>query len=188
MYNPLLDPLPDSYQGYLIRTDYRIGIQLVLCQQDQELSEYEKAAVMIHLLYGAGAPEPQAAMEGIRWFLLCGAEPDTEEGEEDAPCYSFDCDAGRIYSAFRKRYGIDISRERMHWFQFCALLADTSGTLFQDVMGVRRMDTSGLTPKDRAYYGKLKRRFALSESYTEEEQTLIDEFLEKINQPQQIDP
>lgn len=187
MYNPLLDPLPDSYAGYLIRTDYRIGVQIALCQQDPELNDYEKAAVMIGLLYGAGAPEPATAMQGVQWFMLCGEEPQAEDAEE-APCYSFQKDAGRIYSAFRKRYGMDITKERMHWFQFCALLADASGTLLQDVMGVRQMDTSGLRPKDRAYYSKLKRRFALSDTYTGEEQTLINAFLEKINQPQQITP
>ena len=37
-FNILLDRLPDSYQGWLIRTDYRIGIQIALCLQDEELS------------------------------------------------------------------------------------------------------------------------------------------------------
>ena len=30
MYNAMLDRLPEDYNGWLIRTDYRIGVQIQL--------------------------------------------------------------------------------------------------------------------------------------------------------------
>lgn len=188
MFNLLLDPLPDEYEGYLIRTDYRIGIQIALCAADTELSDHEKAAVMVNLLFGAGAPPLSTALQGVNWFMSCGNAPEEKDEGLDTPVFSFDYDAGRIYSAFRKLYGIDISREHMHWFQFCALLGDTSGTAFTDVVDVRQADLSGMDPKTRAAYSRLKRKFALPDAFTEEEQGLIDEFLARINQPRDIDP
>lgn len=188
MYHPLLDPLPETYEGYLIRTDYRIGIQMALCAADDELTEYEKAAVMMDLLFGAGMPDIRTAMKGVNWFMSCGHPPEEAQNDDSPPVFSFEHDAGRIFSAFRKLYGIDISREHMHWFQFCALLGDTSGTAFTDVVDVRQADLSGMDPKTRAAYAKAKRRFALPDTYTEEEQTLIDEFLAKINLPKEMDP
>lgn len=188
IFNQLLDPLPQEYEGYLIRTDYRIGIQIALCAADAELSEYEKAAVMIHLLFGAGTPELNTAMRGVNWFMACGNPPEAAEEGGEQPVFSFDYDAGRIYSAFRKLYGIDISRERMHWFQFCALLGDTSGTAFTDVVEVRQADLAGMDPKTRAAYNKMKRKFRLPNALSEEEQGFIDDYLAKANQPMDINP
>ena len=54
MFNMLLDPLPGDYEGFLIRTDYRIGIQIALCLQDKELSENDRLLVALSLLYGNG--------------------------------------------------------------------------------------------------------------------------------------
>ena len=55
-FNLLLDPLPDSYAGYLIRTDYRIGVQISLCLQDEDLTQEERVSQAVWLLFGSGAP------------------------------------------------------------------------------------------------------------------------------------
>ena len=34
MHNAILDRLPEDYNGWLIRTDYRIGVQIQLCISD----------------------------------------------------------------------------------------------------------------------------------------------------------
>lgn len=56
MFNMLLDRLPSSYKGYLIRTDYRIGIQISLALDDPNLSDNDRVWVALSLLYGAGMP------------------------------------------------------------------------------------------------------------------------------------
>ena len=42
MYNIMLDGLPDEYEGYLIRTDFRIGMQISEAMNDVNLAEPEK--------------------------------------------------------------------------------------------------------------------------------------------------
>ena len=54
MFNLLLDRLPSDYKGYLIRTDYRIGIQISLALDDPELNENDRVMVALSLLFGAG--------------------------------------------------------------------------------------------------------------------------------------
>ena len=51
-FNVLLDPFPDNYEGYLIRTDFRIGVQIALALADDDLADTEKAAMALYLLYG----------------------------------------------------------------------------------------------------------------------------------------
>lgn len=45
MFNLLLDALPTEYEGYLIRTDYRIGIQISQALEDEELEPYERIGI-----------------------------------------------------------------------------------------------------------------------------------------------
>ena len=47
-------------------------------------------------------------------------------------------DADLIRAAFQQAYGIDLFREKMHWFRFSCLLACIpEGTRYSDVLGIR---------------------------------------------------
>lgn len=180
MYNAMLDRLPEDYDGWLIRTDYRIGVQIQLCLSDPELTDSEKTGTALHLLYGNGVPDIQTAIDGLSWFMS-GGNPSALGGDVDeAPTYSFDIDSARIVSAFRKTFGIDISRERLHWFEFLAMMGDLNGTAFTSVIDIRTTDESEIDKKKRAEFVRMKKRFALSPQYTEEEQAEIDEFMRRL--------
>ena len=181
MYNAMLDRLPEDYNGWLIRTDYRIGVQIQLCISDPDLSDSEKTWTALNLLYGNGIPpDIQVALDGLSWFLSCGSPSASKDGDGEAPLYSFEYDAGRIVSGFRKVFGIDISRERLHWFEFISMLGDLSGTAFTSVIDIRSTDPSDVDKKRRAEFIRMKNRFALSGEYTPEEQAEIDAFLERL--------
>lgn len=179
MYNALLDRLPEDFDGWLIRTDYRIGVQIQLCISDPELSDSDKTAIALQLLYGRGVPDFQTAMEGLQWFLSCGNP--TEECDREEPVFSFEVDAGRIVSAFKKVFGLDISRERLHWFEFVPMLGDLAKTSFTDVISIRTTDASEICDKKRAEFVRMKERFSLAEQYTAYERGKIDAFMEKLN-------
>lgn len=179
MYNALLDRLPEDYDGWLIRTDYRIGVQIQLCISDPELSDSDKTATALHLLYGNGMPDLQTAIDGLGWFLSCG-NPIKDDGHDDPPVYSFEQDAARIVSAFKKVFWRDISREKMHWFEFVPMLGDLAGTAFTSVIDIRTTDASEISEKKRAEFIRMKKRFALSNSYTDEEEALIAEALKAV--------
>lgn len=179
MYNALLDRLPEDYNGWLIRTDYRIGVQIQLCISDPELSDSDKTAVALNLLYGRGMPDFQTAVEGLRWFLACGNPTDIGIEKDEPPVFSFEIDAARIVSAFKKVFGMDISREKLHWFEFVPMLGDLSKTSFTDVISIRTTNESEIDKKKRSEFIRMKKRFALSSQYTDKEKAIIEEVLKK---------
>lgn len=158
MHNAMLDRLPEDYNGWLIRTDYRIGVQIQLCISDPELDESERTWTALSLLYGNGIP------------------PQSGEADNEPPLYCFERDSSRIVSGFRKVFGIDISRERLHWFEFVSMLGDLKDTAFSGVMEIRSTDPSEVDKRKRAEFIRMKNRFALSSQYTAEEQAKIEEF------------
>lgn len=181
MYNPLLDRLPEDYQGWLIRTDYRIGVQIQLCISDPDLNDGEKTGVALGLLYGNGMPDIQTAIEGLSWFMSCGNPMPAQNSDDAEPAvYSFEYDAARIASAFRKVFHIDITREKMHWFEFIPMLGDLSDTAFCNVINIRETKLSDIDQKRRAEFSRMKKRFALPNQYSEEEQQIISDVLEKV--------
>lgn len=177
-YNILLDPLPDSFQGYLIRTDFRIGIQVSMCLQDEDMTEYERVAQALHLLFGNGAPPTETAVKGLDWFLNGWCKDDHEKKKED-PVTDFEKDAGRIYTAIKERYGIDLKICKMHWFEFMNLLSDVnSESAFARVAQIRGKKLEEIkNTKEQEEYKKLKKVYRLKEEYTETEQQEINNFV-----------
>lgn len=73
--NIMLDGMPTEYEGYLIRTDFRIGMQISEALNDVNLADPEKMITAIHLLYGRSVPaDPGVAEAGLRWFMRGGKE------------------------------------------------------------------------------------------------------------------
>ena len=175
MYNILLDRMPEEYEGYLIRTDYRIGMQISLAFVDDEMELFERLQRAYSLLYGQGVPDdPTTAYRGLKWFMAGGAEQQDEEQEEEKQdgrgieYFSFEHDAPRLYSGFRRIYDIELDRVQMHWFRFLALMGDLEGSAFSEVIGYRTVDTAGMDSKTKAAYMRMKRRFALPQPESEE--------------------
>ena len=177
-FNLLLDRLPDSYQGFLIRTDYRIGIQISLCLQDEDLTREERAALALSLLYGEGVPPLETALEGLAWFLSCG-----QPAREDVPPafspqrFWFDFDHARIAASFRKSFGIELHWATLHWFEFMSLLdcVDEDSSLSHAIQ-LRGTDTSQMKGKQRRQIERAKRMVTPPRTYTAEERELLEEF------------
>lgn len=181
MYNALLDRLPEDYKGWLIRTDYRIGVQIQLCLSDPELSEYDKTVTALSLLYGKGVPDDlKTAIEGLTWFMSCGNPQEDQKGGNEAEIYSFEYDAARIASGFLKVFRMDITREKLHWFQFVPMLGELSETAFSNVIDIRQTPVSDIEQKKRAEFLRMKKRFSLPNQYTEEEEATIANVLDLV--------
>ncbi len=181
MFNLLLDALPTEYEGYLIRTDYRIGIQIAQALEDEELEPYERIGIAFNLLYGNGVPPADIAYAGLRWFLNAAVDqPCGEEDTESAPAgddsiryFSFDYDAARLYSGFRRAYGIELDRAEMHWFQFLSLLGDLGECAFTRVVDIRSADLSKMDKETKRAYAALRRKFALPQPKDPEEEAFM---------------
>lgn len=181
----LLDGYPDEYNGYLIRTDFRIGLQICACLGDEEFNEYERQAQALYLLYGEGIPEcMEVAIQGLSWFLNGGREISEQERKEESEDYfDFMEDERRIETAFRRFYGIDLDSVGLHWFKFLDYIGDLGECAFTNVIDIRAKKITSNMPREEANtYRKLKEEYALKakKAISPEEQESTEEFLKYI--------
>lgn len=194
MYNIVLDRLPTEYEGYLIRSDFRIGIQISTCMADTTLSNEDRVLSALTLLYGRGIPEFSLAYCGLIWFLSCGDKnltpEDLQNQENDNNAESVDNvevlslkqDIVPIYSAFRKCFNIDLAHERMHWFEFNALLNDISNCLMTNIIDIRTMKVSDVDKKNRAKLANLKSKYKIVKPEDVEYEQAMEAFISKMKQ------
>ena len=158
MWNVLLDKFPTEYEGFRIDEAFQTGIQISQALQDPDLSDDERLAVALGLLYPS-------------------------EDEDKVPVTDFDIDQWRIYSAFLEKYGIDLNRSDMHYWAFMGLLSTLGECAYTNVIAIRqqkidpKMDT-----RAKQALQEQKQIFAIEreEELTEEEQEDVDAFMKWI--------
>lgn len=180
--NVLMDDLPCTVivanTQIPIDTDYRTGILFEQTLSDPAMPDNEKLNTVLKLYYGDAVfpllgdmDTVQEALNGIMWFYRCGAdetaESETEGGASGKdPPFSYEHDAGYIYAAFVEAYGIDLTKNRLHWWQFRALFLGLPETvLFCKIMGYRTMEIPAKMPKaQKKFYQRMKRIYKIPES------------------------
>lgn len=181
MLNIILDGLPEEYKGYLIRTDFRIGIQISEALNDVNLADPEKMMTAMRLLYGSGMPSDfQLASEGLKWFMSGGQPNEESSSDGKPPTFDFEQDNRFVYSAFRARFGIDLTRERLHWFAFLAMLSDLGGCSLSDIIGIRGTNLSNLSDEQRRVYAELQAKYRIKPQMSDGDLARIAEFESKL--------
>ncbi len=162
-YNILTDRLPDYVtldgRKYGIRTDFRRWILMLELFDECR----EKSTARIDALTAALSSMPLVmknpdecsslpAEEKIRLlgelarFAAFGVKEDKRsDGRETDVEQAFDfyADAGLILSSFLSEYGIDLTKESMHWWKFLTLLRSLpSESDFMRVVRLRLCDTT----------------------------------------------
>lgn len=172
MFNILLDPLPEEWNGYPIDSDFRIGIQISQCLEDKSLSKLERKLTAINLLFPDeyNRPELEEANRGLTWFLS-EFNHDKHKGSAGSNPISFDVDQWRIYAAFLNQYRIDLNKVDMHWFTFMGLLSNLCECSFNGVVDIRQKKlTNKMSKEEKEAYKKAKEVYSLTE-----EETISDE-------------
>lgn len=86
---------------------------------------------------------------------------------------SFEQDAGLIRTAFRQEYGINLFRDKLHWFEFIELLQNLpEGNRYEEILGIRARPMPAPTKynqKEREWLMKAKQQCALHLSDAEAE-------------------
>lgn len=183
MFNVILDRLPDNYKGYLIRTDFRIGMQIISCLKDEELTQEERYSISLNLLYGNSVPQDtKLAFKGLMWFLNLGEEDDEiiKSNSKQKDVMDFEIDSSRIYSGFMSVLGIDLSKEKMHWFKFRYLLLELIKCHLSNVIDIRTQDTKDMSPKQKTELNRLKKLYSINKKEELERQKEIKQFLDSL--------
>lgn len=190
-FNIMLDPLPDNYEGYLIRTDFRIYIQITQCLADDTLSNEERVSTALWLLYGMSQPPQEIAYQGLIWYLRFGGEPfeyvednsnqkrkqDIQENEEEYSTMDFNADSFRIYTAFRRYYNIDLKMQYLHWAEFISMLKDLGECAYTSVIDIRSKNLAGMSGKEKATYSKLKKKYRLKPTLSKQQSEQVQRIL-----------
>lgn len=191
--NILIDKFPTKTEIdgkiYELNTDFRNCLQIILAYEDNELNEYEKAEVMLELLFGKdNIPEnTDVALAKSILFLDCGEEKKiTENSSKGSRIYSFTKDAKYIYSAIKQTHNIDLETiEYLHWWKFVYLFLDLDKEcFFSQMLYLRGQKQKGkLTKEEKELYLKLMDILELDQdnSFNEEEQEQINKFNRLLN-------
>lgn len=92
------------------------------------------------------------------------------KSKEGIRTYSFKYDDALIFASFWQQYGINLSKEKIHWWLFRTLLLNLQdSTPMGRVMMYRCMNTSKMPKEQRQEYESLKRKFALPEIVSKSE-------------------
>lgn len=188
MFNVMLDPLPYEWNGYPIDTDYQTGIMISQCLVDESLSEIERYATAIDLLFPSEKPPIEEAIEAITWFLN-EYNHDNKVSKKDAEeiiVFDFDIDQWRIYAAFRAQYQIDLNTAKLHWFVFMGLLTNLNECSLTNVMTIRQKKIEPkMSRKEKEAIKAAKAQYAIKPPKEKQlsirEQQAVDEFMKYAN-------
>lgn len=166
--NILCDELPDYVvlfgEKYPVHTDFRRWMKVSCILEEENLKKPEVVAKILKLCYKEKLPPNHiSALLGIMSFLNRGTDLSVSHKTESEKLYSFCDDASIIYSSFYIRYGIDLTKEEMHWYKFLALFETlTDDNPFKTVLKIRTTDEREIKDqKAKKQLMKLKQKYAI---------------------------
>ena len=128
LYQEFPEYLEIHGKKYSIETDFREWIRFSELVEDEDLSWQIKLQFMLQWFLEEIPEDLETAVYALGDFLTAKAlyednpERENEERKELQPAFSFQEDAGCIYSAFVECYGIDLQTiPYMHWWKFKTL-------------------------------------------------------------------
>ena len=182
MNNPEYVKIDDK--KYKINTDYRNVLKLDEIAKDKTISEYEKMLAYIYIFYGEEGLKDEQNYERLlnSMFVFIQGRPSARKGngknvEQDM---DYQKDMNLIISSIWSEYGIDITKEKIHWWTFFDLLNGlSSDCVLNRIREIRTKDISKIKDKDeRDAYIELKNVWGLDKTaeMTEEQKRSSEEF------------
>lgn len=162
---------------YKINTDFRDALRCFEVIEDTEICDEERALAVVYILFGEVPTDNLdefLRIAGI--YLRCGEkEEPTTTVERDI---DFTADEKYIAASFMSDYQIDLSKAKMHFWQYIHLLEGfTERSVMSRVREIRNYDLGEIKdPKTRAKMIKAKEAVALPEKFSRDEQKTIEDF------------
>lgn len=176
MNNVLLDPLPSEWvsengKAYQLDTDFQIGIQICLIQDDLEWSDIEKISKISELLFIDCMPEDFVELEAcIHWYLNGWNHDKHKKSRDKVKLIDFDIDQWRIYSAFLMQYKINLNEAQMHWWEFMGLLSTLEECAYTRVLDIRQKKIDAkMSKEEKKALAEVKEIYSLGNIQTPDE-------------------
>lgn len=177
---------------YAINTDFRVALKCDEIGRDETISIHERPLAIIYLLFGDDALQDyenhEQLLEMAKRYLSC----DKEVKQDIKPDMDLTKDFGYIKASFRSDYSIDLTNEKMHWWEFCEYLNGLSNSEFGNccvlnkIRNIRNADLSKIKdPEQRKIIEDAQKEFALEEpkrkrEFTQEEKNNMNLFFKQI--------
>ena len=167
----LQDRLPDGVEVngrfYRMDFDFRNVLKMLDILNDESLLPEVKAYNAVHCL----CKRPKNVLDVLNAVDDLLFDGKRKKGQKYT---DFVQDAGLIRAAFRQAYGIDLYREKLHWFEFTELLSGIpEGTRYVEVIGIRAREIPAPTnwnQKEREWLIRAKADVALDTTEQEQEE------------------
>lgn len=165
-----------------IRSDFRVALLIFQAYNDPELSDWEKAQIMLECLYediDSIPPEDlQEAADQAVWFLDGGSVPDEKSKyQQSKKVMDWEQDDQMIFSAVNKIAGYETRAvEYLHWWTFLGFFNEIGEGLFSTVINIRQKKNKGkkLEKHEQEFYRENKSLIDIKPRLTKEEQAEID--------------
>lgn len=168
-----------------IRTDFRAVLDILVAMEDGELTEQEKAYVMLYILFPDFTrmrhEDYEEAMRQASWFIDCGAQHEDQRAKPRQ--ISWRQDENIIFPSVNKAAGKEVrSVKYMHWWTFMGYFMEIGEGTFSTVLSIRqkRMKHQKLEKYEQEFYRNNKKMCDLYVPMTEEEQEENDSIIDLI--------
>lgn len=177
MIGRLPTTLQISGEDHKIRTDYRDCLIILQAFADVDLTQEEKAQVLLDILYVDTLKEEelQEAYDKAVWFLNCGGR--VSKPSSSKPLYDFEQDEQLIFSSVNKVAGREVRDvDYMHFWTFIGLFNEIGEGTFSTILGIRQKKNRGkkLEKYEQEFYRNNKELVDLKRKYTEKEKEQLD--------------
>ena len=154
-----------------MKTDFRRWIVFETLLTNPNCKEEEKLSVLLPLCMQKLPSTVDRAVKACMKFYSVNDEAKEKGAVSGKPIYSFLYDADLIFSAFMSQYGIDLTKENMHWFKFRALFKGLGPeNKISEVMHIRSINLSQIKDTElKSKYRELKKFWELPDLRSDEE-------------------
>lgn len=169
-----------------IRSDFRVALLIFQAFNDPELSDREKAWVMLDCLYedleNIPPEDYQPAHEMAVWFLDGGTIQEDTKYRTSKKVIDWEQDEQIIFSAVNKVAGKETRAvDYIHWWTFLGYFNEIGEGLLSTVISIRQKKNKGkrLEKYEQEFYRENKSLIDIKTRLTKEEQA-EKEYLEKL--------
>lgn len=168
-YNILVEDLPDYVTLYDVKypvfTSFKNWIKISLMAERGGLNDAKEVAKMLKLCYREKLP-PNIVSAVLGMITFLNGDTDfsvSSDKKKSKRIYSFFDDANAIYATFYSKYGVDLTKEDMHWYKFCSLFEGlTEDNPFKTLLKIRTTDEKEIkNAKSRRRIKELKAKYNL---------------------------